>query len=83
MIVTDQRSYRSEEPTHRPEIAPLASDDFPEFISENAMEILDAGRTYNGGHPREKIHFGSVEIENFQKTSLLKPSWVQTKSVVS
>ena len=67
LIVTDQRSYRSEEPTDRPEIAPLASDDFPEFISENAMEILDAGRTYNGGQPPEKIHFGSVEIENFSK----------------
>lgn len=67
LIVTDQRSYRSEEPTDRPELAPLSSDDFPEFISENAMEILDAGRTYNSSEPPEKIRFGSVEIENFSK----------------
>ena len=55
LIVTDQRTYRSEEPTDQPEAAPLSSDDFPEFISEEAMEILDAGRTYNGGHAA-RIH---------------------------
>ncbi len=44
LIVTDQRSYRSEEPTDRPEAKPLSSDDFPELIPQEAMEILDAGR---------------------------------------
>ncbi|MGA7564852.1 MAG: alkaline phosphatase D family protein [Terriglobales bacterium] len=67
LIVTDQRSYRSEEPTDRPEAKPLSSDDFPEFIPENAMEILDAGRTYNGGHPPDSIRSGNVEIANFSK----------------
>jgi alkaline phosphatase D len=67
LIVTDQRSYRSEEPTDRPEAAALSSDDFPEFISESAVEILDAGRAYNGGQPPEKIRFGTIEIENFSK----------------
>ncbi len=67
LIVTDQRSYRSEEPTDRPEAAALSSDDFPEFIPEASMEILDAGRTYNGGRPPAAIRFGSVEIENFSK----------------
>ena len=33
LIITDQHSYRSEEPTDRPEAAPLASDDFPELLS--------------------------------------------------
>ncbi len=67
LIVTDQRTYRSEEPTDRPEAKLLSSDDFPEFISENAMEILDAGRTYNGGRPPASIRFGSVAIDNFCK----------------
>lgn len=67
LIVTDQRSYRSEEPTDRPEASALSSDDFPEFISESAVEILDAGRTYNRGQPPEKIRFGATEIENFSK----------------
>jgi alkaline phosphatase D len=67
LIVTDQRSYRSEEPTDQPESDALSSDDFPEFMSEAAMEILDAGRTYDGGRPPESIHFGSIEIANFCK----------------
>ncbi len=67
LIVTDQRSYRSEEPTDQAEAGPLSSDDFPEFIAEDAMEILDAGRTYNGGRPPESIRFGKVEIANFCK----------------
>ena len=67
LIITDQRSYRSEEPTDRPEVAPLSSDDFPEFIAEDAMEIMDAGRTYNDGRPPASIRFGSVELENFCK----------------
>lgn len=67
LIVTDQRTYRSEEPTDQPEVKPLSSDDFPEFISEDAMEIMDAGKTYNGGQPPASIRFGSVEIDNFWK----------------
>ena len=67
LIVTDQRSYRSEEPTDRPEAKALSSDDFPEFISEEAMEIMDAGRTYNGGRPPASIRSGGVEIDNFCK----------------
>ena len=67
LIVTDQRTYRSEEPTDRAEAQALSIDDFPEFISEEAMEILDAGRTYNGGRPPESIRFGAAEIANFCK----------------
>jgi alkaline phosphatase D len=67
LIVTDQRSYRSEEPTDRPEADPLSKDDFPEFMAEDAMEVLDAGRSYNGGRPPASIRFGNVEIPNFCK----------------
>jgi len=31
------------------------------------MEILDAGKTYNGGRPPASILFGSVEIANFYR----------------
>ena len=67
LIVTDQRSYRSEEPTDMQEAKPLASGDFPEMISQEAMEILDAAREYNGGKPPVTIRSanGSVEIPNF------------------
>src|SRR5580658_2227709 len=67
LIITDQRTYRSEEPTDREELKPLSSKDFPELMPEETMQILDAGRTYNGGKPPESINFGKIEIPNFQK----------------
>jgi alkaline phosphatase D len=67
LIITDQHSYRSEEPTDRDEAKIFSTKEFPEFIPEEAMEILDAGRTYNGGRPPESIRFGDVEVPNFQK----------------
>jgi alkaline phosphatase D len=67
LIVTDQRTYRSEEPLGRPEAKALSSDDFPEWIPEEAMQILDAGRTYNGGQPPATIRFGNADIANFYK----------------
>jgi alkaline phosphatase D len=67
LIITDQRTYRSEEPLDREETKAFSSKEFPQLMPEEAMEILDAGRTYNGGRPPDSIKFGSVEVPNFQK----------------
>jgi len=67
LIITDQHSYRSEEPTDRAEAAPLSSNDFPDFFPEDAQRILDAGRAYNNGHPPATIRYGSTEIANYRK----------------
>jgi len=66
LIVTDQRSYRSEEPTGMPEAKGLVSDDFPELIPEEPIKILDAARGYNGGKPPATIRSGdgSIEVPN-------------------
>jgi alkaline phosphatase D len=47
----------------------LSSAGFPEMIPQQAMEILDTARTYNGGNPPATIRSadGSVEIPNFWK----------------
>ena len=68
LIITDQRSYRSEEPD-RPSGSRSVSppQHFPEFMPQEAMEILDAGRTYDGGKPPRSIRFGDKEIANFRK----------------
>ena len=55
LIVTDQRSYRSEEPTGMEQAKPLLSDDFPQMMPQQAMEILDAARAYNNGNPPAAI----------------------------
>ena len=67
LIITDQHSYRSEEPTGRPEAEPLSSEDFPNFFPQEAQEILDAGRAYAGGHPPATIRFGAADVPNFRK----------------
>ena len=63
LIITDQRSYRSEEPTDMAQAQPLQSHDFPEMMSQTAMEILDAGRSYNAGKPPATIRSSNGEIE--------------------
>jgi alkaline phosphatase D len=67
LIVTDQHSYRSADPTERDEAKVFSSKDFPEFVPQEAMEILDAGRTCNGGKPPASIRFGELDVPNVQK----------------
>ena len=45
LVVTDQRTFRSEDPMGMAESNAFSSDDFPEFVPQEAMEILDATGT--------------------------------------
>jgi alkaline phosphatase D len=67
LIVTDQRSYRSEEPTDRIEAKAFSNADFPEMFPLEALEILDAGKVYNGNNPPANIRYGDQTIDNFRK----------------
>ena len=67
LIVTDQRSYRSEDPTDRPEAKAFSSPDFPEFMPEEALEMMDAGSAANGGRPSSSVRYGSAEVPNFRR----------------
>jgi alkaline phosphatase D len=67
LIITDQRSYRSEEPTYRAEAQAFMSDDFPGFVPQEVLDLLDAGSAYNNGHPPATIRYGKTEIANFRK----------------
>jgi alkaline phosphatase D len=69
LILTDQHSYRSEDPLGRPEAKSLSNDDFPEFIQEEAAKVLDAGRAYAGGRPPDVIRGGGTDVANFRKDS--------------
>jgi alkaline phosphatase D len=66
LIITDQHSYRSEDPISHPDVGKLATD-FPSFFPQEAGEILDAGRSYDGGKPPAEIRFGDVHIPNPRK----------------
>jgi alkaline phosphatase D len=67
LIITDQRSFRSQDPTDHEEFDALTIPDFPEFIPEEVTEILDAGSAYNNGHAPSSIRIGTKEIPNFRK----------------
>ena len=70
LIITDQRTYRSEEPTDMVEAAALSGNDFPDMTPQQAMEILDAGRTYNHGKPPASIssNDGKIDVPNIWAT---------------
>jgi alkaline phosphatase D len=68
LIVTDQRTYRSEDPVDRPEAKQFVGDDFPELIPEEVVEILDAGRSYANGQPPRELRFGERMVANFRAT---------------
>jgi alkaline phosphatase D len=67
LIITDQRSYRSEEPLNRPEAKSFQNADFLDLLPEEAIEILDAGRAYNKGQPPATIPYGGQPVPNFRK----------------
>jgi alkaline phosphatase D len=67
LLLTDQHSYRSEDPSSRPEMDTLSSPDFPELVPLEALEILDAGREYAGGHAPQEIAFGDAKVPNFRR----------------
>ena len=67
LIITDQRSYRSEEPTGRNEAKVFSSRDFPGLMPQEVLDMLDGGNAHNGGHPPATIRYGGAEIANFRR----------------
>jgi alkaline phosphatase D len=64
LILTDNRSYRSEPLTTRVEAAPFRPTEFPAVVSEDVTEILDAGAGVPNASPPETIRFGGVDRPN-------------------
>jgi lactonase family protein with 7-bladed beta-propeller len=62
LIITDERSYRMEDPFGRPETDALDDKDFRQFTAQEVIDILDGGRGYNNGKPPETIRAGEKEI---------------------
>jgi alkaline phosphatase D len=64
LILTDNRSFRSEPVVDQSSTEPFQPKDFPSAISQDVIEVLDAGRAYNGGKPPETIRFAGKEFPN-------------------
>jgi alkaline phosphatase D len=67
LILTDQHSYRGDDPTDAKDVEKIYDPSFNGMFSEPAMIALDAGRTANGGKPPAELHFGDKSIPNPRK----------------
>jgi alkaline phosphatase D len=68
LILTDLHSYTMQDPTTRREAAGIEIPGFPMLVPQEAVEILDAGRTHAGNQPPDNIALGNVQVPNFRKT---------------
>ena len=64
LILTDNRSYRSEPVNDRAEMRAFKPKGFPFFVLDEAFGALDAGRTFHGGHPPATIDFDGAQLPN-------------------
>lgn len=66
LIITDQRSYRSEEPSDAPEAKIFANDDFPGMVPEEVLQMMDGGKALNRGKPPASVRYAGAEVKNFR-----------------
>ncbi len=64
LILTDNRTFRSQPLSDRPEFAPFKTNEFPYGVPADVVEILDAGRTFAGRHPPDTITFNGAPVPN-------------------
>lgn len=69
LILTDNRTYRSEPVMDKPEADAFDVKGFPYFIPQDVVEVLDGGRAYNHGKPPETIRFNGAELPNLRKNA--------------
>jgi alkaline phosphatase D len=69
LILTDNRSFRSEPVIDQPAFAAFQPGPFPFVVSQDVVEVLDAGRSYRGGRPPEVIQFNGRELPNHRRNS--------------
>jgi alkaline phosphatase D len=67
VILTDNRSYRSQSVDDLPGAELLGYENFPNVAPFDALEIIDAGKTYNGGNPPATVRVDGKDIPNWCK----------------
>jgi alkaline phosphatase D len=66
LFLTDNRSFRSRDPTSFDEINPLFEGDTLGWVPETLARQLDAGRAWADGHPPATLSFGDRQIPNYR-----------------
>ncbi|HEY2799904.1 MAG TPA: alkaline phosphatase D family protein [Chthoniobacterales bacterium] len=68
LIITDQHSYRSADPFGDPAIGKFGPE-FTGMFPEDAAQILDGGRAFNGGNPPAEVTFNDARVPNPQRNA--------------
>jgi len=66
LILTDQHSFRSHDPSNRDELKPLFDGKFFVFSPEALAMQIDGGRDFADGHPPATLTFAGKTIPNFR-----------------
>jgi alkaline phosphatase D len=69
LVLTDNRSFRSNPVGDSPVSKPFQSAEFPFVVDQGAIEVLDAGRAYDHGRPPDTIEFGGRRYANPNRES--------------
>src|SRR5215831_12776847 len=69
LILTDNRSFRSEPVVDQSTSAPFQPKQFPYVVSQDIIEVLDAGREYNSRRPPETIPFNGADLPNPRRSA--------------
>jgi alkaline phosphatase D len=68
LIITDQHSYRSPDPFSDDSLNKLGDwAAYDGWFPEDLQQVLDGGRSFNGGKPPAELAFGEARIPNPQK----------------
>ena len=68
LIITDQHSYRSPDPFSDDSLSKLGDwAAYDGWFPEELQQVLDGGRSFNGGKPPAELAFGEARIPNPQK----------------
>ena len=70
LILTDNRSYRSEPVMHRAEATAFQPQQFPYVLSDNVVDVFDGGREFDHGKPPDEISFNGKSVSNPRKDAL-------------
>jgi alkaline phosphatase D len=70
LIITDQHSYRSSDPFSDDSLNKLGDwAAYDGWFPEDLQQVLDGGRSFNGGKPPAELAFGDARIPNPQKNA--------------
>lgn len=65
LLITDQRSFRSDDFTNASSARSLSDPAFPQMVPFETLQMLDAGATFDGGNPPLQVPTATGSTDNY------------------